>query len=105
MCLWLLNPYIAITLLIPVCVCVCLSIPLPSQVMAGQESLEKKLALVETHQKEIHDTLVSMEGEAERLYREERALLDDDSRCGEPKGGGGLLMLAGTWLGHCIVFC
>lgn len=65
------------------------SLPLPDlpQVMGGQEALEKRLALVETHQKEIHDTLVAMEGEAERLYREERGLLDDDSRC---IGGGGV---------------
>lgn len=49
-------------------------------VMAGQEALEKRLALVEAHQKEIHDTLGAMEGEAERLYREERPLLDDDAR-------------------------
>lgn len=67
----------------------CPSLPLPDlpQVMGGQEALEKRLALVETHQKEIHDTLVAMEGEAERLYREERGLLDDDSRC---IGGGGV---------------
>lgn len=50
------------------------------QVMAGQDALERKLSLVEMHQKGIHDTLVSMEGEAERLYKEERALLDDDAR-------------------------
>ena len=36
--------------------------------------------MLETHQKGIHDALVGMEGEAERLYREERPLLDDDSR-------------------------
>lgn len=63
--------------------------------MAGQEALEKKLALVETHQKEIHDTLSSMEGEAERLYREERNLLDDDSRCALDEGGPAVLDRAG----------
>jgi len=36
--------------------------------------------MLETHQKGIHDALVGMEGEAERLYREERPLLDDESR-------------------------
>lgn len=36
--------------------------------------------MLETHQKGIHDALTGMEGEAERLYREERPLLDDDSR-------------------------
>ena len=36
--------------------------------------------MLETHQKGIHDALAGMEGEAERLYREERPLLDDDSR-------------------------
>lgn len=50
------------------------------RVVRGQESLEKKLQMLETHQKGIHDALVGMEGEAERLYREERPLLDDDSR-------------------------
>ena len=52
------------------------------RVVRGQESLEKKLQMLETHQKGIHDALVGMEGEAERLYREERPLLDDDSRWG-----------------------
>ncbi|KAL4858789.1 Nuclear pore complex protein NUP62 [Chlorella vulgaris] len=42
-----------------------------------EEELRKML---ETHQKGIHDALVGMEGEAERLYREEAPLLDDDSR-------------------------
>ena len=51
------------------------------QLLAGQESLEKKLQLLEMHQKGIHDALTGMETEAERLYREERALMDDDSRC------------------------
>lgn len=50
------------------------------KVVKGQESLEKKLQMLETHQKGIHDALTGMEGEAERLYREERPLLDDDSR-------------------------
>lgn len=50
------------------------------KVVKGQEGLEKKLQMLETHQKGIHDALVGMEGEAERLYREERPLLDDDSR-------------------------
>ncbi len=65
--------------------------PLPGralQVMGGQAALGKKLALVETHQREIHDTLTAMEGEAERLYREERALLDDDSRLEGSSAGG-----------------
>jgi nuclear pore complex protein Nup62 len=38
--------------------------------------------MLETHQRGIHDALVGMEGEAERLYREERPLLDDESRWG-----------------------
>ncbi len=52
------------------------------RVVRGQESLERKLQMLETHQKGIHDALVGMEGEAERLYKEERPLLDDDSRWG-----------------------
>ena len=39
------------------------------QVNKGQEALEKKLGMLETHQKEIHDSLVSIEGEAARLYQ------------------------------------
>lgn len=39
------------------------------QVNKGQEALEKKLGMLETHQKEIHDSLVSIEGEASRLYQ------------------------------------
>ena len=39
-----------------------------------------RLQRVETHQQGIHDALVGMEGEAERLYREERPLQDDDSK-------------------------
>lgn len=35
----------------------------------GQEALEKKLGLLETHQKEVHDSLVSIESEAARMYQ------------------------------------
>lgn len=49
------------------------------RVAQGQEALEKKLGLLETHQKEVHDSLVSIESEAARMYQEERPLLDDDS--------------------------
>jgi hypothetical protein len=40
-----------------------------SQAAAGQEALEKKVGMLETHQKEIHDALLSMESEAIRLYQ------------------------------------
>jgi hypothetical protein len=39
------------------------------QAQIGQESLEKKVALLEAHQKEVHDSLVSMEGLALRMYQ------------------------------------
>ena len=40
----------------------------------------RPLQMLETHQRGVHEALVGMEGEAERLYREERPLLDDDSK-------------------------
>eukprot|EP00887_Chlorella_sp_A99_P001142 scaffold14.g1142.t1 len=49
-------------------------------VLKGQESLERKLQVLEMHQKGIHEALGGMEAEAERLYREEVPLLDDESR-------------------------
>ena len=48
--------------------------------LAGQEALERRLAMLETHQRGIHDALIGMEGEAERLYREEVPLLDDEGK-------------------------
>lgn len=39
------------------------------QAAAGQEALEKKVGMLETHQKEIHDALQSMENEAASLYQ------------------------------------
>lgn len=42
------------------------------QAAAGQEALEKKVGMLETHQKEIHDALLSMENEAARLYQVRR---------------------------------
>lgn len=50
------------------------------KVQAGQEALDKKLGMIETHQKEIHDALVSIEGEAEKIYNSERALMDSDAQ-------------------------
>lgn len=47
---------------------------------SGTKHSAALLQMLETHQKGIHDALTGMEGEAERLYREERPLLDDDSR-------------------------
>ena len=49
------------------------------RVIAGQESLEKRLQMLEAHQKGIHDTLSGMEEEAARLYRAERPLADENT--------------------------
>ena len=38
------------------------------QAYAGQVALERKLSMLETQQKEVHDALVGMEAEALRLY-------------------------------------
>ena len=38
------------------------------QVSKGQEALDKKLGMLETHQKDIHDALVNIENDASRLY-------------------------------------
>ena len=48
-------------------------------VSAGQEAMERKLALLETHQREVHDALCSIEAEAEKLCALERPLLDADA--------------------------
>lgn len=48
-------------------------------VAASQEAMDRKLAMLETHHKEVHDALVSIEGEAERLVAAERGLLDEDA--------------------------
>jgi nuclear pore complex protein Nup62 len=37
-------------------------------VSKGQEALDKKLGMLETHQKDIHDALVNIENDASRLY-------------------------------------
>lgn len=49
-------------------------------VHAGQEALDRQLGMIETHQKEVHDSLASIEAEAERLYASERSLMDADSQ-------------------------
>lgn len=49
------------------------------RVLAGQEALERRLQMLEAHQKGIHEALIGMEGEAERMYREERPLADDEA--------------------------
>lgn len=49
------------------------------RVLGGQDALERRLQMLEAHQKGIHDVLSGMEGEAERLYREERPLADDET--------------------------
>lgn len=45
----------------------------------GQDALERRLQMLEAHQRGVNDALAGMEGEAERLYREERPLMDEDA--------------------------
>jgi nuclear pore complex protein Nup62 len=49
------------------------------RVLAGQDALERRLQMVEAHQKGIHEALNGMSAEAERLYREEQGLADDQA--------------------------
>jgi nuclear pore complex protein Nup62 len=49
------------------------------RVLAGQDALERRLQMLEAHQKGIHEALGGMESEAARLYRAERPLADDES--------------------------
>lgn len=46
--------------------------------LGGQEALERRLQMLEAHQRGIHEALGGMEAEAERLYREERGLADEE---------------------------
>ena len=46
-----------------------------SQAAAGQEALDKKVGMLETHQREVHDALAAMEAEAQRLYQVGRVAL------------------------------
>ena len=49
------------------------------RVLSGQDALERRLQMLEAHQKGIHDALSGMESEAERLYGDERPLADDEA--------------------------
>lgn len=49
-----------------------------AKVVETQANLERQLELIETHQDEVDKALQSMEGEAERIYKDERGLLLDD---------------------------
>lgn len=49
-----------------------------ANVVETQTNLERQLELIETHQEEVDKALQSMEDEAERIYKDERALLLDD---------------------------
>ncbi|KAJ8450091.1 hypothetical protein Cgig2_033285 [Carnegiea gigantea] len=49
-----------------------------AKVVETQANLERQLELIETHQQEVDKALESIEGEAERLYKDERGLLLDD---------------------------
>ena len=50
------------------------------QVVQAQEALERRLAMLDSHQRGIHEALSGMEHEAARLAREESALQDDATR-------------------------
>lgn len=50
-----------------------------NKMATGQDALDKRLCMLETHQREVHEALVGMEGEARRMYMEERAMMDDDA--------------------------
>lgn len=39
------------------------------QAQRGQAALERKVAVLEAHQLEVHNVLCSLEDEAQRLYR------------------------------------
>ncbi|WOL04709.1 nuclear pore complex protein [Canna indica] len=49
-----------------------------AKVVENQTNLERQLELIETHQQEIDKALESMESEAERIYKDECALLLED---------------------------
>lgn len=49
-----------------------------AKVVETQASLERQLELIETHQQEVDKALQSIEGEAERIYKDEHRLLLDD---------------------------
>lgn len=49
-----------------------------AKVVETQTNLVRQLELIETHQQEIDKALESMEEEAERIYKDERALLLED---------------------------
>lgn len=49
-----------------------------AKVVETQASLERQLELIETHQQEVDKALQSIEGEAERIYKDEHGLLLDD---------------------------
>ncbi|OWM81945.1 hypothetical protein CDL15_Pgr027143 [Punica granatum] len=49
-----------------------------AKVVESQASLERQLELIETHQQEVDKALQSIEEEAERIYKDERAILLDD---------------------------
>ncbi|GLJ19000.1 hypothetical protein SUGI_0339640 [Cryptomeria japonica] len=49
-----------------------------AKVVESQHSLERQLELIETHQQEVEKALQSMEGQAERIYKEERPRIIED---------------------------
>lgn len=49
-----------------------------AKVVETQAQLERQLELIETHQQEVDKALLSIEEEAERIYKDERGLLLDD---------------------------
>lgn len=49
-----------------------------ANVVETQTNLERQLELIETHQQEVDKALLSIEEEAERIYKDERNMLLDD---------------------------
>lgn len=50
------------------------------RVAAAQEAAERKLFMLECHQKEVHEALLTIEGEAERMVSSERHMMDADAQ-------------------------
>lgn len=51
-----------------------------AKVVETQTTVERRLELIETHQKEVDKALQSMEEEAERIYKDEKGfILEDDA--------------------------
>ncbi len=61
----------------------------------SHDNLERRLSLVETHQKEMHELLSGMEHEAERLYNV--SIVTDWAPWGDMGACWGLALAASSW--------